>query len=380
MDLSGLFIVATKEFFDHLRSRKFLLIFAIFLIIAIIGMIGGIGNYNDKLSTYNEKQVNASSSPIRGSMADAKPSILSIYANVATYLVYLGAILGIAMGFDLITREKESKSLKILLSHPVYRDEVINGKALGGILALAVSLAFVLLISFAVLLIYGIVPEGNELTLILAFGVVSFLLIFSYFAIALFMSTVSDESGSALIYTIIIFIVLSSLVPMVAQDTVVEGIIGSPPVLPAALANDRFSSSSHDGGGVAPQGQGRSLQASGQDAAAQSSTISTAWSMYNQKLREYWQKRNTIEGTLALFSPTMNYENMVKSITSTDNGAGAIGSNRGAFTVATTSAGETGTSAGEILGELTNNFLALFIFPAAFFGLAYLRFMRLDVR
>ena len=39
---SGLLTVAHKEFFDHIQSRKFVLIFSIFLVIAIIGMIGGI--------------------------------------------------------------------------------------------------------------------------------------------------------------------------------------------------------------------------------------------------------------------------------------------------------------------------------------------------
>ncbi|GEM_PF-4930676 len=43
----------------------------------------------------------------------------------------IGVVLGIAMGVDLVTREKESKSLKSLLAYPVFRDEMINGKAPG---------------------------------------------------------------------------------------------------------------------------------------------------------------------------------------------------------------------------------------------------------
>ncbi|MDD4484349.1 MAG: ABC transporter permease subunit, partial [Methanoregula sp.] len=125
---SGLLTVAHKEFFDHIQSRKFVLIFSIFLIIAIIGMIGGIAQYQKDLRTYTDQRSTASSSPLAGYM-DERPSVMTVFGTVATYLVFLGAILGIAMGFDLITKEKESKSLKILLSHPVYRDEVINGKA-----------------------------------------------------------------------------------------------------------------------------------------------------------------------------------------------------------------------------------------------------------
>jgi ABC-type Na+ efflux pump permease subunit len=69
-------------------------------------------------------------------MPAEKPSILFIFQRMRWQMPLLGAILAIAMGFDLITREKESHSLKSLLSHPVFRDEIINGKALGGILVL----------------------------------------------------------------------------------------------------------------------------------------------------------------------------------------------------------------------------------------------------
>lgn len=365
MDISGLVTVASKEFLDHLRSRKFLLIVGIFLVIALIGMIGGIAEYNDDLESYNENQASASSSPIRGFIAE-KPSVLSIFSNVATYLVFLGAILGIAMGFDLVTREKESKSLKILLSHPVFRDEVINGKALGGILALGASLGVVLLLSLATLLIYGIVPDGGELALIGIFGAVSFLFIFSYFAIALFMSTISAESGSALIYTIIIFIVLSSLVPMVAKDTVMEGIVGSAPEMPQQLLDQMRSS--------APSGNET------RGARVQIDRDNEVWTAYNQQMQSYWEKRSAVEGTLTLFSPTMNYETMVESITSTDQSAGSTRTNTGGFSMGTAGPGGQTAQAEDALGGILDNLVALLLFPAVFFGLAYLRFMRMDVR
>jgi ABC-2 type transport system permease protein len=362
MDLTGLFTVASKEFFDHLRSRKFLLIFGIFLVIALIGMIGGIQEYNNQLQSYNENQAGVTSSPIRGFTSE-KPSILSIFSNVATYLVFLGAILGIAMGFDLITREKESKSLKILLSHPIYRDEIINGKAIGGVLALSVSLGVVLLISLSTLLIYGIVPGGGELVMILVFGIISFLLIFSYFSIALFMSTVSSNSGTALIYTIIIFIVLSSLVPMVARDTVMEGIVGSAPEMPQQLIDQMRSSA------TAGNQSGYRVQID---------SSNEAWTTFNQQLQDYWAKRSAVEGALTLFSPTMNYEKMIASITTTDQGTEIRNSGPFSMVAVRTSRGDAQT--GDILGQIAGNLLALLLFPAVFFGLAYIRFMRLDVR
>jgi len=369
---SGLLTIAEKEFFDHIRSKKFLLIFGIFLVIAIVGMIGGITDYNKNLDTYNGHRSVATSSAMPGFFAD-KPSILSVFGTVATYLVYLGGILGIAMGFDLITKEKESKSLKILLSHPVYRDEVINGKALGGIFALGCALGVVLIISLATLLIYGIIPDTNEMLLIAVFGAVSFLLIFSYFAIALFMSTVSQDSGSALIYTIIIFIALSVLVPTIAQDTVMDTVIGSQPALPQELLDQmQVSVNSTTTMGVF------AVKASNAIGGDKDSAGSGAWQKFNQQMQAYWEKRQAVHDSLALFSPSMNYDTVVSGVTATSTGD--VINSPGMSAVSFSVSGKQVTDTGDIVGKIAGNVVALLLFPAIFFGLAYVRFMRLDVR
>jgi ABC-2 type transport system permease protein len=212
--------------------------------------------------------------------------------------------------------------------------------------------------------VYGIVPDGGELVLIGIFGLISFLFIFSYFAIALFMSSVSEDSGSALIYTIIIFIVLSSLVPMLARDTVMEGVIGSPPQMPQQLLDQMRSS--------APQGnESRAVRISIDD-------NNPEWVKFNQQMQAYWEKRSAVEGTMALFSPTTNYESMVTSVTSQNDGTVSMRSG-GRFTVARASSGQSAQNA-DPLGRIANNLVALILFPAVFFGLAYIRFMRLDVR
>lgn len=369
MARKGLITIAEKELFDHLRSRKFLLIFGILLIVAIVGMIGGISEYNKSLDAYNKHQ-STIDSPLSSYMAE-KPSILSVFSSVAIYLIFVGAILGIAMGFDLVSKEKESKSLKILLSHPVYRDEVINGKALGGIAALAGALFVVLFIALATLLVYGIVPDGNELILIGVFALVSFLLIFSYFAIALFMSTVMDESGTALIYTIIIFILLSVLVPTLANDTVMETVVGEHPELPQELLDQMQKSvdtNATEGSGIVVSFANKGTDPGG------------AWDAYNERMQAYWEKRQMVRDTFALFSPTMNYESVTAAITSGSAERSLVmsagSSTATSFTVS--SAGDAGVE--DILARIAANLVALLLFPTIFFGLAYLRFLRLDVR
>ncbi|NYT06289.1 MAG: ABC transporter permease [Methanomicrobiales archaeon] len=362
MRSKGLFVIAEKEFMDHIYSRKFLMILSIILIVAIIGMITGSAEYNQQIEDYNENQAEAVDTGGFTGFMGFKPSLMTIFGSVGDLLMSLGAILGIAMGFDLITREKESKSLKILLSHPIYRDEVINGKAIGGISALFVALLVTGLIAVAILLIFGIVPSGDELFPILLFGIAAFLMIFSYFAIALFMSTVSEDSGNSLIYTLIVFIFLSILLPVFVADTTIDIIVGEAPEYPEELMEE-FRGSMRAGGG-----------APGMDRSALENN--EAWVQYRAEMQDYWNKRQSVSDFITLLSPTSNFEHITDSLSG--GGPDTMRTREGAFTYADT--GDETAGPLDILGSLAKNLVALIVVPALFFGLAYVRFMRLDVR
>ena len=360
MKSEGLIVISEKEFMDHIYSCKFLLILSIILIVTIIGMITGSAEYNEMIESYNENQaVVVSSSGFSGFMG-FKPSIMTIFSSVGGLLSSLGAILGIAMGFDLITREKESKSLKILLSHPIYRDEVINGKAIGGIMALLMAIIITGLISLAILLIFGIIPTDEEIFPIIMFGIVAFMMIFSYFAIALFMSTISEDSGNSLIYTLIVFIFLSILLPVFVADTTIDIIVGDAPEYPEDLIMELHSSAREGGHGM------------------DRSTLETneRWVQYRTEMQDYWNKRQSLSDFITLLSPTSNYEYIIYSLSAIGGEQASV--IRGSFSYADTS--EETSDPFDILGSLLKNIIALVAIPAIFFGASYVKFMRLDVR
>ncbi|QYZ79395.1 ABC transporter permease [Methanofollis formosanus] len=374
MRTQGLRVIAAKEFRDHIRSRRFHILLAIFLVIATVGLIDGSVQYNKQIEDYNERLAETSDDDMmemKPAYFGWKPSILSAFFKMSMLIVTVGIILGCAMGFDLISREKESKSLKILLSHPVYRDEVINGKALGGIAAIALAMGIVLALSFAVILIFGIVPDLDESIRILLFGGLSFLLIFSYFAIALFMSTIAKDSSNALIYTLIIFIVLSTLIPAIAtNESVMNAVIGEPPEFPnmeRIYYGDTFAVTSVE-------------VSSSTDEPAETSEIDRAWEEYEEKSRAYWEKRRTFNDAVNLLSPANNYQQMAMAVTN-PRLAVSIHSDGGFGSDMNDDLPESGLGIlATLLGDLAKNIVALFVVPAAFFGLAWIRFMREDIR
>ena len=287
MEAKGFFNVARKEFIGHLTSKKFIVILGLFLIISVLAMHQGINYYNQQLDTYKEQlsQIKEVECIEPGYMPE-KPSVMLVFMFMSSYIMMLGAILAIAMGFDLLSKEKETKSLKSLLSCPVFRDEIINGKALGGTLALVFAMVTALLISLAILLIFCIVPSMNELAAFSVFGIVSIVFLLAYFAIALMMSTVSGDSGSALLCTLVIFFILGSFLPIVGS-TVTGMVAGDPPEPPAIDIQHETNESE---GPISKEGGDEEMR------------------QYQEELRAYWEKRKPITEAFNIISPNMNYQ------------------------------------------------------------------------
>ena len=366
MEVKGLFNVARKEFIDHLTSRKFIIILGLFLIISAIAVHQGIGDYNDMLEDYKEqmshiKEVEGPEGPVK--WMPEKPSILLIFRRMSWQITMLGGILAIAMGFDLISREKESRSLKSLLSHPIFRDEIINGKALGGILALVFAIGIALIISFAMLLLFSIVPDLDEFTRITLFGVVSVLFLLSYFSIALMTSTVSRDSGSSLIYALIILFTLSFFMPTF-ENVVVESVVGEPPEFPGMHHVHIIGAPS------ASENESEAIKP-----IEPVPIEEEEWKRYEEESNAYWEKRSAIHDAISVVVPNDNFQAVTEAILNPH----FKGLRYGVRYEPPTTEGEE-KSLREALEIVWKNILALIVFPLVFFALAYVKFMRLDIR
>jgi len=84
--------------------------------------------------------------------------------SLVTFIGIFVPIIGIALGFDAINREYSTGTMSRILSQPIYRDSVINGKFLAGIITLAIMMATTLLIvsGFGLRMI-GVPPSAEEI-------------------------------------------------------------------------------------------------------------------------------------------------------------------------------------------------------------------------
>ena len=351
--MAGIFVVAKKEFLDHVMGKKFLLILAILMIISLLAMYEGVENYNKQLDSYKEQTAEIEEHPegMPPGWMEEKPTILLVFQQMSGLFGLLGAILAIAIGFNLISGEKESGSLKSLLSHPVFRDTIINGKALGGMGALGFAMLVMTLLSIGILMMLGIMPTGDEFVRILVFMGFTLLFMFSFFAIALMCSTIAKNSTRAITYSLVIFIVISFVMPAAGMFVGMQ------------LAGDRhelsgsvtYEVNESEGEGISEEEQDR-IQEERQE-----------------EMQEYWEKMMGVQEMFSIADPKSNFEKVSSAVLNP-----TFEPLRGFFGPRTETPAE--TSILEALGMVWKNLLVLVVFPVIMFAIAYIRFMRMDIR
>lgn len=352
--MAGIFVVAQKEFLDHVMGKKFLAILAILMLISLLALYQGVGIYNEQLESYKEQMAEIEEHPVGmppGWMPE-KPSILFGFQMNSMLFSILGAVLAIAIGFNLISGEKESGSLKSLLSHPVFRDTVINGKALGGMGALGFAMLVMTLLSIGLLMMLGIMPTGDEFVRILVFMGLTLLFMFSFFAIALMCSTIAKTSTKAITYTLAIFVVISFVMP-IAGTFVGNQLSGDMPEFEMAI-----------------QDLNESEDLSKEEQIEEQERLQEEW---QEEMQEYWEKRMGIQEMFSIADPKSNFEKVSAAVLDP-----TFEPFRGFFGPRTEPPAE--TSILEALGVVWKNLLVLLVFPETMFAIAYVKFMRMDIR
>lgn len=194
-------VVAVKEFTDHVRSVRLLLLV---VLMSLAGLAA----------------VHSAAGPIRDA-ADAASQTPSIFLYLFTlspervpafheFLGILGPLLGIAFGFDAINGERSQGTLPRLVAQPIHRDEIINGKFVAGLGAIALALAAVMAIvgGYGALRL-GVGPTWGDFTRVVAFYVVAVVYIALWLALAILFSVLCRRAATAALATLAIWLVLT---------------------------------------------------------------------------------------------------------------------------------------------------------------------------
>jgi len=233
---AGWMVVAGKEFADHLWSARFVVLLILLGLAALIPMYFAADVIRSAAS-----QVTGLSSiflflftvaPSVGDTGVQLPGAWSFIAIVAP-------LLGIAFAFDAVNGERASGTLPRLLSQPIFRDDVINGKFAAGLGVIGLVLTFIVLLIAAFGIIrLGIVPTAEELLRMTFWLFLTFLYVALWLAFGLLLSVVIRRAATSALVAFGTWLLLTLFGGLITQ--LIGGVIapqsGTPDQQAAALS------------------------------------------------------------------------------------------------------------------------------------------------
>jgi len=215
--MTGIGAIVRKELADQFSSYRFSILFALIAMVSLITtyMVGT--GLRQELSGV------------------AKPEFVFLMLFTSTgplfslvqFVAFFGPLIGLVLGFDSINRERTSGTLSKLASQPIYRDAIINGKFLAGVIVIFIMLTSILLVVSGLgLKVIGVVPGVEEVWRLFIYLVISVFYISFWLGISILFSILFRGIATSALATLAIWIFFSFFVSMgasVVANAVVPG-------------------------------------------------------------------------------------------------------------------------------------------------------------
>ena len=218
-------VVFWKELADHFSSRRFMILLALIILTGI-------------WSTYSSGQAirqDVETSPDQFVFLWLLTSRTEGLFSLATFLGFFGPLIGIMLGFDSISGEYANRTLSRVLSQPIYRDSLINGKFLAGLITIAILWFAILLIVIGLgISLLGFPPDGEELWRMLIFTIVGIAYVGFWLALAMLFSLLFQRTVTAALASLALWLFLAIFIGMLSN--VIASIIVSDPSTQEELA------------------------------------------------------------------------------------------------------------------------------------------------
>lgn len=205
-----------KEVRDYFRSLKFIIVLVLVTVLGLTGVYGAFNGIQDAIS---------------GNSNSASYTLLLLFTEQGAswpsfvwFLMFLGPLVGMALGFDAINGERSRRTLSRLLAQPIHRDAVINGKFWAGVTVLAIMVfalgLFVIGFGIAAL---GLVPTLEQLLRIVIFLFFTVVYMALFLALAQLFSLLFRHMATSALMGIAVWLFLAIFLGLLAN--VIAGVL-----------------------------------------------------------------------------------------------------------------------------------------------------------
>jgi len=201
--VKGVLVIVRKELADHFSSTRFILLSTMIIMVSVViaHMVGT--GIRDELQGI------------------AKPTFVFLllftspgkFFSLIQFIAFFGPLMGIILGFDAINRERTGRTLSKLVSQPIYRDAIINGKFLAGVIIIILMLlAIILLISGLGLILIGVVPGPDEIGRLTIYFIISIFYISFWLGLSILFSILFRSTATSALASVACWIFFSFFV------------------------------------------------------------------------------------------------------------------------------------------------------------------------
>jgi len=203
--LQGVGVVMLKELSDHLTSVRMRVLEWLVVLVALAALYGAVQQI---------KETTAEDPFLFLRLFTTSREPLPSFVSFISFLVPLMAI---GLGFDAVNGEYNRRTLSRILAQPIYRDALLFGKFIAGLLTLAISLiALWLLVIGLGLLLIGIPPGAEEIGRSFLFLLVTIIYAGVWLALALLFSVVFRSAATAALVTLGLWLFITFIWPVLA--------------------------------------------------------------------------------------------------------------------------------------------------------------------
>jgi ABC-2 type transport system permease protein len=137
--------------------------------------------------------------------------------SLATFLGFFGPLVGITLGFDSISGEYARGTLSRVLSQPIYRDSLINGKFFAGLTTIAILWGSILLLVIGLgITLLGFPPNTEEIWRLLIFTFIGVFYVGFWLALAMLFSLLFQRTVTAALASMALWLFMLLFIPVVS--------------------------------------------------------------------------------------------------------------------------------------------------------------------
>jgi ABC-2 type transport system permease protein len=214
--LVGVSIIVRKELSDSVSNRAFLISLVVLVVSMVIAGISAgdtyrLGLYQTDVGWYSSKFFD-----------------LLIINNQVTLVNSLGVLIAVAYGFSTINKERNEGSLKVLLSYPIFRDQIIVGKLLSGFIIITIITVVSLSVGLVTFLLSAnLIPNVDMIARFSTYVLLSIILLGGWLGLSVFLSSFFKDTKTTLLVLLLLVGISNSEALSYFANVVPRAIFGS---------------------------------------------------------------------------------------------------------------------------------------------------------